>query len=138
MAFLQNWDEIEAEINGQLNEVVGEEFTLIPVRSRPNKRAVVDTLRGAVVLCGIFTRQYVNENVNSTNLSSKGLKFTNVASRSPILEIRACDVPYEVLQGDFLIRKANGVSYQVTNPQANGHGIITVQLVEEKLSVNSP
>lgn len=128
---------LEYELNGHLNAVWGESFVVKPRRSRPNKTAVVDHSRPEQVLCGMFTRRSVRDDFNPSALSTRGLKFIDLAQREPVLEFRAADLPYQLRQGDVLVRCKNGVEYDVTDAAPNGHGIVWCKMVERGVSPNS-
>lgn len=132
------WDDIEENIERELQTVVGEDFVITPMKSRPNGKPVVDRSRGAVLVCATFTRQSTQDDFNPSALSSKGLKFTHAAQRDPILEVIAADIGYPLRQGDFVVRCANEVKYEVEDPRPNGHGIYFAKLIERGISESVP
>jgi len=130
MADLTVWEAMENQINEALNPAFGEQFLITPMAQRPNKRAFLDKSREPVLVCGIFTRNLVRDDINPSANSTKGLKFTTIESRDPIIEIAACHIGYDLKQGDRLERQKDGTNYEVTSPSPNGHGIYYTKVVE--------
>ena len=135
----KSWDDFEVAIErGLQNNGFAEEFLFTPRIARNNKPTINDPDRPQQTVCGIFTRHYRSDDFNPSALSTRGLKFSELAQRDPILEIVAADLPYAVKQGDYLTRCKDGREYEVTNPEANGHGILFIKLIERGISSNAP
>lgn len=136
---LSAWDRDEDDLQQAQEEVFGEYFRYEPRLQRPNKPTVPDPARQPLdCLAGVFTRPFVSDNFNPSALSTKGLKFTDMAQRKPAVEFRASLIPFEIKQGDQIVRLANGVRYEITVPEANGFGVITVRLIELGRSEHAP
>lgn len=135
---ISDWDRKQSRMQRDQEKEYGEWFIVRPMSIRPNKPTIVDRSRPEVRVRGIFTRVYKEDSFNPSALSSKGLKFTEMAQRQPRLDVRAESIPYELEQGDILIRCGNGVEYDVTVPQADGYGLLSVSLIERGTSANAP
>ena len=132
------WDDFEEEIErGLQGGGFGENFLVKPQVQYPNEPIMDDGERPHVQVCGVFTRHYRADDFNPSALSTRGLKFTEMSQRDPILEVVAHDLPYQLKKGDLCVRCRNGVVYEVIDPQANGHGILYVKLIERGISQNS-
>lgn len=137
--FASDWDSFEDEMNVNLETVMGESFSFKPMKQRPNKARQRDGSRPAVTFCGQFCREYQADNFNPSALSTRGLRFTETATRSPELLVRACVIDEtQMRQSDIIVREHNGTKYEVSNLEANGHGTVTVKLLEVGLSDITP
>ncbi|MBU4531251.1 MAG: hypothetical protein KUA43_13895 [Hoeflea sp.] len=125
------WDQSEDQLQASQEEEFGEFFSYEPRLQRPNKPTMADPVRPVVnCLPAVFMNPHENERMR--------LYQTTISTRNPSIEVRGCNLPFEIKQGDQLVRLRSQQRYEITNIRPNGYGVIKLDLVELGLSQQRP
>ena len=117
------WDDDEDDLQAAQEETFGEYFRYEPRVARPNKPTVADPSRPVVnCLPVVFMNPHENERLR--------LNQTTISSSNPTIEIRACNLQFDVKQHDVIVRLRSQQRYEITNIRPNGHGVLKLDLVE--------
>lgn len=116
------FEEAEMETHRGIQEEFGETFILRPQRSRPNYSTSPDPTRLEMVITAIFS--WPSRNVNLV------MNETVVTSRDPELHVRRCDLAYDLIKGDQIVRCKTGEVFEIIKREPDTYSGICYQLLQ--------
>lgn len=125
------WDAYENQIQSAQENTFGEYFTYEPRISRANKPTVAHPSQTVVnCLPAVFTMPSDSDRLRHA--------YTEHSTRNPSIEIRACNLPFDVQQGDVLVQQRSGRRFEVTGIRPSGYGLLKLDLIKLGLSPQRP
>jgi len=142
---LTRYDQIEARTIKAQQRIFGSCFDILPMKVRPNKRAVRDRVRQAQVnVQGIrYTHHQLTDIDKSDHIDranrSKSMSFNNVSGRKIHVEFLYCDLDWIPQQHDVIILKDSDLAYEIIDQIPSGHSDIKFHVgeIEGPYSVDS-
>jgi len=132
---LSAFDQMEARLAADFMRHFGSTITIVPMRSRPNKPAVLDASRKKVTLCGAVYAVHrlsdmdKNSRIDRAN-KTKSMSFNNVSTSDIKVTVNVCDLETEPRQHDAVIREGVSQAYEITDVRRNGQSSIDLILSE--------
>ena len=132
---LTPFDQIESRAFGRIRDRFGSSWTYLPMKKRPNKRAVVDNSRSQFDFCAILYTDSQkldldkNERIDRVG-RGKGMSYQSVSSKSLRLNVQLCDLQVEPRQFDVVRRNEDDRVYEITDISPEGHSDVYFDLVE--------
>ena len=129
---LNPFEDLESRMMADMNAAIGEGFTLLPKVVPPNQRAIADASRDEFDFCGLWNEKHARTDADkdpTINKRSK-MRFTNFSASMIFVQAQKCDMTHEPKQGDYLVRTANGTTYEITDIRPDGYGSLSFALLE--------
>lgn len=129
------FDRAEDQAFRELQGVFGQEFTFIPMKSRPNKTPMRDPGRAVFDVCGVFKSTPTMMDIDkNTRIDRAGrgsdMSFNSVSARTLTLNVQKDDLHWVPKAFDRVLQKANGRMFEILNPQGSDHSDIDLRLSE--------
>lgn len=126
------FDEAEALLNARMATAIGENFTLIPRVTRPNKSPMDDPSRVSIDFCGVWYEKHRHSDGDKDASINKksNMRYTVHSVSSMYVQVNACDLDYEPRQGDLVSRNVPGLTYSVIDVEPSGSGTLNIVLNE--------